>query len=76
MEHKTKPPSNLHFSEAWLEIETMKGTLPFIFKLQLEMIGTIFHFWGVNTDCGAHSPEDTFGPEELQEQNQVGSGTD
>lgn len=76
MEHKTKPPSNLRFSEAWLEIETMKGTLPFIFRLQLETIGTLFHFGGVNTDWGAHSLEDTVGPEELQEQNQVGSGMD
>lgn len=76
MEHKTKPPSNLRFSEAWLEIETMKGTSPFIFRLQLETIGTLFHFGGVNTDWEAHSPEDTVGPEELQERNQVGSGMD
>lgn len=54
----------------------MKGTLPFIFRLQLETIGTLFHFGGVNTDWEAHSPEDTVGPEELQERNQVGSGMD
>lgn len=44
MEHKTKPPLNLHFPEDGLEIETLKGTVPFIVKLQLEMIGTIYNF--------------------------------
>lgn len=65
MEHKTKPPPNLHFPENWFEIETLKGTSPFIFKLQLEMIGTIYNFWRVNTGCGACPPKDPVGPEEL-----------
>lgn len=41
------------------ETVTMKGTLPFICRLQLEMIGIGYKFPGVGTDCGAHSPEGT-----------------